>query len=48
MYIDAHTHLDFFEKNIEKAIEDINKNEILTLANSMDIESYMKNKEYSK
>lgn len=48
MYIDAHTHLDFFEENIEKAIEDINKNEILTLANSMDIESYMKNKEYSK
>ena len=48
MYIDAHTHLDFFEKYIEKAIEYINKNEILTLANSMDIESYMKNKEYSK
>lgn len=48
MYIDAHTHLDFFENNINKAIEDINKNEILTLANSMDIESYIKNKEYSK
>ena len=48
MYIDAHTLLDFFEKYIEKAIEYINKNEILTLANSMDIESYMKNKEYSK
>lgn len=48
MYIDCHTHLDFFEKNIDKAIEDINKNEIITLANSMDIESYIKNKEYSK
>jgi TatD DNase family protein len=48
MYIDAHTHLDFFGENIEKAIEDINKNEILTLANSMNIESYIKNKEYSK
>ncbi|GAA0084684.1 TatD family hydrolase [Clostridium sp. CTA-7] len=48
MYIDAHTHLDFFGENIEKAIEDINKNEILTLANSMDIKSYIKNKEYSK
>jgi TatD DNase family protein len=38
MYIDAHTHLDFFGENIEKAIEDINKNEMLTLANSMDIQ----------
>lgn len=48
MYIDCHTHLDFFEENIDKAIEYINKNEIITLANSMDIESYIKNKEYSK
>ncbi|WP_288221423.1 TatD family hydrolase [uncultured Clostridium sp.] len=48
MYIDCHTHLDFFEENIDKAISDINENEILTLANSMDIESYIKNKEYSK
>lgn len=47
MYIDAHSHLDFFEENIEDAIVDINKNEILTLAMSMDIESYTKNKEYS-
>ena len=46
MYIDCHTHLDFFEENIDKAIKDINKNKILTLANSMDIESYIKNKEY--
>lgn len=48
MYIDCHTHLDFFENNIDKAIEDINKNKILVLANSMNIESYIKNKEYSK
>lgn len=47
MYIDAHSHLDFFEENIEDAIVDINKNKILTLAMSMDIESYIKNKEYS-
>lgn len=47
MYIDCHTHLDFFENNIEKAIKDINDNKILTIANSMDIESYIKNKEYS-
>ena len=48
MYIDCHTHLDFFEANIEEAIRDINDNRILTIANSMDIESYIKNKEYSK
>lgn len=48
MYIDCHTHLDFFENNIDSAIEDINKNKILVLANSMNIESYNKNKEYSK
>ncbi|WP_042275002.1 TatD family hydrolase, partial [[Clostridium] dakarense] len=48
MYIDSHTHLDFFEDNIEIAINEINKNKIITLANSMDIESYLKNKEYSK
>ena len=48
MYIDSHTHLDFFNENIDKAIEDINKNKILTIANSMDIKSYIKNKEYSK
>ena len=46
MYIDAHTHLDFYNENIDKAIEYINKNKILTLANSMDIESYKLNKSY--
>lgn len=48
MYIDAHTHLDYFKENIDKAIEDINKNKIITLANSMDIDSYLLNKEYGK
>lgn len=48
MYIDCHTHLDFFENKIDEAIKDINENKILTLANSMNIESYIKNKEYSK
>lgn len=48
MYIDSHTHLDFFKENIEDAIREINDNKILTLANSMDIESYLRNKEYSK
>lgn len=48
MYIDSHTHLDFFEDNIDAAIKEINNNKILTIANGMDIESYLKNKEYSK
>lgn len=47
-YIDVHSHLDFFYENIEKAINDINKNKILTLAMSMDMKSYNQNKEYSK
>ncbi|MGL5353967.1 MAG: TatD family hydrolase [Clostridium sp.] len=47
MYIDSHTHLDFFDCNIDKAINDINENKIIVLANSMDIESYNKNKEYA-
>ena len=45
MYIDCHTHLDFFENNIDKAIKEINENKILVLSNSMNIESYNKNKE---
>lgn len=48
MYVDAHNHLDFFEDNIDIAINDINKNKIITLANSMDVKSYILNKEYSK
>lgn len=48
MYIDGHTHLDFFEDKIDLAIKDINENKILTLANSMDIESYKLNKEFEK
>ena len=48
MYIDAHSHLDFYDENVEKAIVDINNNHILTLAISMDIESYNKNKVYAK
>ena len=48
MYIDGHTHLDFFEDKINLAIEEINKNRILSLANSTDIESYKLNKEFAK
>lgn len=48
MYIDAHNHLDFYNDNIDRAIKDINENKIITLANSMDINSYNLNKKYSK
>lgn len=48
MYIDAHTHLDFFNHKIDDAINEINNFKILTIASSMDIESYSKNKEYSQ
>lgn len=48
MYIEAHTHLESFNDNIDKAIEIINDKKIITLANSMDIDSYLLNKEYSK
>ncbi|GAA0075714.1 TatD family hydrolase [Clostridium sp. CTA-5] len=48
MYIDAHTHLDFFKENIENAIDEINNLKILTITNGMDVESYLKNKEYTK
>ena len=47
-YIDGHNHLDFYKEDIDKAIEDINENKILTLANSMDINSYHLNKKYSE
>ncbi|MBZ9633652.1 TatD family hydrolase [Clostridium sp. FP1] len=48
MYIDAHSHLDFFNNKIEYAINEINNLKILTIASGMDMESYLKNKEYSK
>ncbi|AGX43430.1 TatD family hydrolase [Clostridium saccharobutylicum] len=48
MYIDAHTHLDFFNEKIDDAIYEINNFRILTIANGMDVESYLQNKEYSK
>lgn len=46
MIIDAHTHIDQYkEKDLEQAIEEINQNKILTIANSTDVQSYLKNKE---
>lgn len=48
MYVDAHNHLDFYGENIEQAIKEINNNKIITIANSMDVNSYILNKEYTK
>ncbi|MGL4772267.1 MAG: TatD family hydrolase [Clostridium sp.] len=48
MYIDAHTHLDYFKENINEAIKQINENKIMTIAHSMDIESYKKNREFGE
>ncbi|MDO5292962.1 MAG: TatD family hydrolase [bacterium] len=48
MYVDAHTHLDFYGEQIEKALREIEDYKILTIANSMDLESYMQNKSYGE
>lgn len=48
MYIDAHTHLDFYGEQVEKALREIKVHKIITIANSMDLESYKKNNEYAK
>lgn len=48
MYIDAHTHLDFFDDKIDNAINEINRYKILSISSAMDVESYKKNKEFSQ
>lgn len=54
MLIDAHTHLDEYieyenGRELEKsALEEINSNKILSLANSMDVPSYIKCLELTK
>lgn len=45
MYIDFHNHIDFYNnETIDKAIEDININKIITIACAMDEQSYLYNK----
>lgn len=49
MLIDAHTHLDQYNINeLQKAIKEINEEQIITIANSMNPLSYIKNKDISK
>lgn len=42
MLIDAHSHLDRYEVELEKALEEINAHQIQTISCSMDIPSYQR------
>ncbi len=49
MLIDAHTHIEeFSEKDLDKAIKEINENKILSIDNAMDVEAYIRSKEIAK
>lgn len=49
MYIDFHSHIDFYKDyELQKVYEDINKNNIKVISCSMDEDSYKKNITYSK
>ncbi|MDH4223476.1 MAG: TatD family hydrolase [candidate division Zixibacteria bacterium] len=48
MLIDAHTHLDRYEGELESALEEIIQHKIFTLSNSMDVSSYERNLELAR
>lgn len=49
MYIDFHSHIDFYKDNeLAKVYDDINKNNLKVISCAMDEESYNKNLEFSK
>ncbi|MCY6372004.1 TatD family hydrolase [Clostridium ganghwense] len=49
MFIEAHTHLDHYKHNeLKRAIKEIDDKNIITINNSMDIPSYIKNIEISR
>ena len=49
MYIDFHSHIDFYKDTELKAVfDDINKNNIKVISCAMDKESYNKNVDFSK
>ncbi|MBL4938598.1 TatD family hydrolase [Clostridium sp. YIM B02515] len=48
MYIDAHNHLDFYGKNLDKALNIIKQNNIITLGCAMDVQTYLFTKEINK
>ncbi len=43
MLIDAHCHLDRYEENLGRALEQIRQHRIFTITNSMDLPSYEQN-----
>ena len=43
MLIDAHTHMDKYEDELELALDEINQHRIFTISNSMDLPSYQRN-----
>jgi TatD DNase family protein len=43
MFIDAHAHLDKYGESLDSALREIEEHSILTIANSMDLESYRDN-----
>ena len=45
MLIDAHTHLDMYEDDLEAALREIAQHKIFTISNSMDPTSYRRNLE---
>jgi TatD DNase family protein len=44
MLIDAHAHLDRYEEHLPQALEQIDRNGIVTVAVSLDVESYLATK----
>lgn len=43
MYIDAHSHIDFYQAELPQALAQIAEHRILTISNSMDLPSYQAN-----
>jgi len=43
MFIDAHSHLDKYEEDLESALNEINQHGIFTISNSMDLPSWARN-----
>jgi TatD DNase family protein len=48
MLIDAHTHLDLYEDDLELALEEIRQRKILCISNSLDLKSYQRNLEIAE
>lgn len=49
MYIDFHSHIDFYKGHeLQRVYDDINKNDIKVISCAMDEESYKKNLEFSE